>query len=592
MVLAEDMKNILFLVIGVTIFFLLPQKAFAQSMYLWEIDADFVVKEKKRVSVFSDSVALMNALDEYVKELRNDGFLVASIDTIRIVDSLWRVSLFRGPQFQWGDIAFTGATASVRNYASQKVKKWISRSVQLQALNRLQDELVLQMANTGYPFAQAERILSVSDDQQVLAEVILETGGSYVFDSLYVKGDTRINHDFLKQYLHFEVGQPFDYSRIQDIPRRIQELPFVKLTQPPNVVFEQGKYALQLEVEPERASRFDFLIGVLPNSPTTNRLLITGDLEADFLNAFGRGEHLYISFERLRPETQDLQVSAMIPYLFQLPFGVEGTFSVYRRDSSFLNVDLSAGLQYEWDPGFKGRIHLARSATNLLAVDTALIISSNTLPDQLDTRQSSIELGIEINQLDYRFNPRKGYMAEVSATAGLRNILLNNDIEETDAVVLYDAIERESAMFQLHSLVACFIPVFQRSTIRMSTDLGFKWSRGGILRNEQFRLGGNRLLRGFDEEFFFATSYAVSSAEYRFLLDRNAFLFAFGDYAWVENNQFKTGETVDFPYGFGAGITFETSSGLFTLSLASGGQRGQPLDLSAPKVHLGFQSLF
>ncbi|NRB64664.1 MAG: BamA/TamA family outer membrane protein [Saprospiraceae bacterium] len=586
------MKNILFLVIGVTIFFLLPQKAFAQSMYLWEIDADFVVKEKKRVSVFSDSVALMNALDEYVKELRNDGFLVASIDTIRIVDSLWRVSLFRGPQFQWGDIAFTGATASVRNYASQKVKKWISRSVQLQALNRLQDELVLQMANTGYPFAQAERILSVSDDQQVLAEVILETGGSYVFDSLYVKGDTRINHDFLKQYLHFEVGQRFDYSRIQDIPRRIQELPFVKLTQPPNVVFEQGKYALQLEVEPERASRFDFLIGVLPNSPTTNRLLITGDLEADFLNAFGRGEHLYISFERLRPETQDLQVSAMIPYLFQLPFGVEGTFSVYRRDSSFLNVDLTAGLQYEWDPGFKGRIHLAQSNTNLLAVDTALITSSNTLPDQLDTRQSSVELGIEINQLDYRFNPRKGYMAKVSATAGLRNILLNNDIEETDAVVLYDALERESAMFQLHSLVACFIPVFQRSTIRMSTDLGFKWSRGGILRNEQFRLGGNRLLRGFDEEFFFATSYAVSSAEYRFLLDRNAFLFAFGDYAWVENNQFKTGETVDFPYGFGAGITFETSSGLFTLSLASGGQRGQPLDLSAPKVHLGFQSLF
>jgi hypothetical protein len=51
-------------------------------------------------------------------------------------------------------------------------------------------------------------------------------------------------------------------------------------------------------------------------------------------------------------------------------------------------------------------------------------------------------------------------------------------------------------------------------------------------------------------------------------------------------------DVTDWPYGFGAGISFETSAGVFGVSLAYGKQLGNPIDFSAPKVHFGYVSLF
>ena len=113
-----------------------------------------------------------------------------------------------------------------------------------------------------------------------------------------------------------------------------------------------------------------------------------------------------------------------------------------------------------------------------------------------------------------------------------------------------------------------------------------------MYRNEQFRIGGNRLLRGFDEEFFFVTRYAVGTLEYRLLLGQNAYLYLFGDYAWALDKTPERNETF-FPYGIGSGITFETKAGLFGVSLAFGGISGrQALDFASPKVHFGYVSRF
>ena len=114
----------------------------------------------------------------------------------------------------------------------------------------------------------------------------------------------------------------------------------------------------------------------------------------------------------------------------------------------------------------------------------------------------------------------------------------------------------------------------------------------GVLRNEQYRLGGNRLLRGFDEEFFFATNYGIATLEYRLLLDQNAYIYVFGDYGRLRDTRATPGQTLVYPFGFGTGLTFGTQAGLFSLSVAVGGTGEQPVDFGAPKVHFGYLSLF
>ena len=71
-----------------------------------------------------------------------------------------------------------------------------------------------------------------------------------------------------------------------------------------------------------------------------------------------------------------------------------------------------------------------------------------------------------------------------------------------------------------------FLPVFTRSTIMGRVRSRWLISKEDVYRNEQFRLGGNRILRGFDEESIFATFYTVSTVEFRLLLDQNSYFFS------------------------------------------------------------------
>ena len=114
-----------------------------------------------------------------------------------------------------------------------------------------------------------------------------------------------------------------------------------------------------------------------------------------------------------------------------------------------------------------------------------------------------------------------------------------------------------------------------------------------MLPNEQYRIGGAKLLRGFDEQSVFARDYAVLTTEFRLLLGGNAFLYGFLDASRVNPRDKRNPDrSIDYPLGFGAGINIDTRAGVFGLSLALGKSNGIPLELDAPKVHLGYVSVF
>ena len=118
------------------------------------------------------------------------------------------------------------------------------------------------------------------------------------------------------------------------------------------------------------------------------------------------------------------------------------------------------------------------------------------------------------------------------------------------------------------------------------------FSEKPVFANENYRLGGNKLLRGFDEESLFATRFVVGTAEYRLLLGPNSFLSAFADWGYLENLATKN-RIFQRPLGLGAGLNFETRAGIFGISAAVGRRdKGQAVDFRATKFHLGYVSLF
>jgi len=106
-----------------------------------------------------------------------------------------------------------------------------------------------------------------------------------------------------------------------------------------------------------------------------------------------------------------------------------------------------------------------------------------------------------------------------------------------------------------------------------------------------FRIGGFKLLRGFDEASIYTNRYSVETAEYRYLLARNSWFYGFTDFGWAAYhvNDVKFSHTY---LGFGVGLSLETNTGIFSISLAEGKRNDLKLNFQQSKIHLGFISLF
>ncbi|MCO6488330.1 MAG: BamA/TamA family outer membrane protein [Phaeodactylibacter sp.] len=558
--------------------------------------AAFVERRFKPPASHADSLAVIAFLEEKVRELRLAAYLEASVDSLAQRDSTFIAYLHLGPAYEWVRLNADSVPELFLNAAGFRERLYQGSPFRFAQLRRLQERLLEYSENHGYPFAQVWLDDIRVGGGQARGRLRLDRGPLILMQKLEVEGDVKISKAYLSNYLGIREGAPYDNGRVLRIRNRIRELPFLKLDEDPIVTFIGDRATLRLLLGKKRASRFDFVIGVLPQNASgrqeNNRnLLITGTFNGELLNQFGLGERIYAAFEQLRPETQELELEFNYPYVLGLPFGADFRFNLYKRDTSYLDIESDLGIQYLFEGGNYIKAFWNNRSSSLLTVNEEQLERLERLPATLDVRNAYFGLEYALQRLDYRFNPRRGWAAFLRGGAGTKRIERNNRIVELGYGELYDTITLRSFQYKLSARLEGYLPLFSRSTIKGGVQGGAIIAEEPVFFNEQFRIGGNRLLRGFDEESIFATNYGVATLEYRLLIGQNSYLYLFGDYAYVEDKT-TTRNVTDQPNGFGAGITFETGVGLFGVSLAYGKQLDNPIDFSAPKVHFGYVSMF
>lgn len=540
---------------------------------------------------------------QLLDHLHRGACLLASLDDRQAQDSLVSAELYLGPEFRWVTIV-PGAELDARGLdaAGLRLSTLSNKPLDHPSLLQMQEKLLQHAENTGYPFARVWLDdVAPAADGGVTAVLNLQRNTAITFGSVTALGDVRLPKGFLAQYLGLRPGAPYNKSRIDAIPERLRALPFLEGAGNPLVRFEGGRADIRLPVRKKRAGRFDFVIGLLPqpNDPS-GRLLLTGNLSAIFLNALGWGERLSLEFDRLRPETQKLDLQTGVPYLFGSPFGVDGRLNIFRGDTSWVDAQSKLGVQYLFAVGNSVGFFWDNRSIFLQQIDTLSIVQTHRLPPYLDLRQNGF--GVESNwlHLDYRFNPRRGWSATIQGVAGFSTVRRNSQIEnltdpddpDFDFGSLYDSIPEKTTRYRLAVGLESYLPVFKRSTLKTAVRAQGIFSADPVYNNEQLRLGGNKLMRGFNEESLFATRYAVGTLEYRLLIGPNAYLAAFADYGYIENITDRL-RVFQRPVGLGAGMVFESQAGLFGVSGAVGrNDTGDPFDLRAVKVHLGYVNLF
>ena len=218
------------------------------------------------------------------------------------------------------------------------------------------------------------------------------------------------------------------------------------------------------------------------------------------------------------------------------------------------------------------------------------------LPFNIDVSAVNIGIDYDFNNTNYRFNPKTGNEIKLVTSVGVKTIGKNNDIINlTDPsfnyASLYDTLKLKAYQFRFKASVAHYFATGKRSTLKTIINAGV-FNSPSIFRNELFQIGGYKLLRGFDEESIYATRYGVATAEYRYLVGLNSYLFGFMDAGWATNKYQLVNISNNF-ISTGIGLVFETKLGLLNMSFAIGKRNDVPFNLSqSSKIHFGYINYF
>lgn len=461
----------------------------------------------------------------------------------------------------------------------------------------LRENILKYYGNIGFPFCKVRLSNLDYKDNNILGQLQINTGPEIRIDSIQLNGDVRIRQGYIENYLNFKKNDVYNHDKLLQTNKQLSQLTFLEQEKSPNLVFHLDKATLNLHIAPKNASRFDLLFGVIPtNNIQGQQLFLSLDFTAEMLNKLNFGEYIYINFERLRPEQQTLDLQFNYPYLLDLPFAIDTKLKLFRNALNYSTLQSDLGIQYLINTTDYLKVSWNFESSNVIEVDTATIKSTRSLPIDLDYSQTGIGIEFFMSRLDYKFNPRSGYRINARGVIGQKTIKLNpqiiqleSDDETFEFASLYDDLPLVTPRFEFITDISYFQPLAARSTIGLHLKGAIRYSSLDLLRNEKFQIGGNKVLRGFDEASFFTSYYAVSTLEYRLLLSDNSyFSVPFIDVGYLE---LESGEDT-YAIGVGGSLGFETKVGLFNFSVAVGRTREIPFDLGRPKAHFGFISLF
>ncbi len=515
--------------------------------------------------------------------LQREGYAEASIDSVQRQGKSLIVWIHTGSPYRWGYLRKGNSEEEVLAYTGFREKVYFNRRFHPDDIATLSERILQYYENHGYPFASVKLDSVHIADQTFSASLHIDKNQRYQIDSILVKGDATLSEVYLYNYLSLKPGDIYNESLIRRVDTRLKEIPFVEVLRPAEIVFTEKQANLYLFLRKKKASQFDGILGVLPDNQT-GKITLTGDVRIRLKNAFAKGEAMDFNWRKLSNNIQDLKINFNYPFLFRTPIGTDLSLKLYKKDSTFLELHKYAALQYMLKGGDFFKVFINHHTSDLLT--PSMYATATTLPSFADVSTLLYGIGMRREKLDYRLNPRKGLVLALEGAAGNKQIKKNPKLDQQ----IYERVTLKSIQYQVSGQGELFIPVLRRSAVKIGVQGAWMQSEN-LFTNELFRIGGIRTLRGFDEESILASFYGISTVEYRFLLEQNSAVYLFFDGSYYERR--LQGEFVhDTPFGFGAGISFETKAGIFSLNYALGKQFDNPILFRAAKIHFGFVNYF
>jgi outer membrane protein assembly factor BamA len=544
----------------------------AQNSYLLTISGDnYQHISKKKINKVKDSLGAVTFLRDLQIKAVSKGYILSSIDSIQFDTTHCNAHFFLGDSYRDMSLILRDPKIDRLKRQNRLKEKSLAR-IQLnpKEISNLLSSHLQESVNHGYPFAAVQLDSIHYVDDRVTATLSIQRGKNYKWTTIHIKGDSSISTQLISSLIGIKEGDVYNESLLRSISTNILQVNYLKEIKPFELLYTENGAELFLYLQSNPISSVNGIMGLQPN-PITERLTVTGELNLKLLNVLHRGEQLQLNWRSIQAGTQSFNANFNYPFLFKSSFGIDGKFQLYKKDSTFLETRSGVGIQY-----FIGRGSYLKAFYQL---HTSSILSTNqSLPSLSSVNNSSYGLSFQKQQTDYLPNPSKGYIFQIESAIGSRKADQGDTLDAIRSTTLRSGI-------QLH----WFIPITKRNVIKLGGNFESYYAPQ-IYSNELYRFGGLTSLRGFNEDEILASTKAIASIEYRFLTDRNSHVFIFYDQAVYENT--ASSYQKDRPFGFGAGFSFGTPLGIFSISYAQGKQLGNDILLRNGKIHFGYIAFF
>ncbi|WP_201984262.1 POTRA domain-containing protein [Hymenobacter rubidus] len=543
-----------------------------------------LLRRFKAKATVPDSLSALREVRQIVLALQGDAYLTASADEMRWTRDTVRVRLYVGEPFRWAYLRNGNLGDGLLTRAGYREKFFRHKPFVPDDWVRLQERILTEAENQGFPFATVGLDSIRLDGHDIAGRVVLKRGRVVTFDSLQIVGNTKTKKRFLTKYLQIFPGQPFSQQRVAAAAQLLRQLPYVKLRAEPEVRFAKGLARVYLLLDDRPSNQFDAVVGILPNSNTAKTgVQFTGDVTINLRNLRGGGKQVGLQWRKTDALSQLLDAQYVHPNFFGTPLELSASFNLYKQTDAFTTI--KTRVQATYPTARAGRISFFAEQRGS-SLDSLKDVTQ--LPANLDTQYNSYGLAYAVTNLDDLFFQHRGYLLTLQAAVGTKNIIKNSQL----APELYADIPLRSTQYTYALRTERYFPVKRAGVLllRLRAE-GLLSPR--LFTNDLLRLGGLNSLRGFNENQFYTSSFALATAEFRQFIGADSYVFAFADQAYlrhdVPNDRFS-----DQPTGLGAGLSFRTAAGLFQFvySVGQSSSANQHFALSTSKIHFGLTSRF
>ncbi len=520
--------------------------------------------------------------------LAANGYLEAALKGFEVKEKTLFIDFHRGAVYRLDSLVINGLGESEfqkGGYAKLNQKRPL---LSLEDIKLRMEGNLRAFQDHGYPFARFDSLqvsyLERNDTIHSHIRYRFNAGKLTLIDSVHVEGDIREKESFVRGITGLYSGMVFDQTAVESAPRILNNSIYFKNVDPIEVEFIDEETAnLKITVEPRQSGKFDFLFGILPPRDESRKIEFTALADFQLVSPlFRAGEVLEFRYDKLVGSSQKLHVKYTQPYLFSSPMNVRVEVDLLKQDTSFLTRYFRLSSAYAFSPQLAVKVYLKSKTSSLISTKHYDTLSP---PPILDAKDQTYGIGFTFNNLDYRFNPRRGWDVLADFGIGRKRVINNPTLDDR----IYEGLILRLPKREFEFSIDWYRSLAKRLVLRVGNRT-YWLDQEQYFDNDLLQVGGSRTIRGFDENQFFTHFYSQFTVESRFLLEQNSYLFVFSDYAYLESRAGKN--EVLRPWGIGLGLTYETRAGMVSVTYAVGQVAEFPFQPSRGRIHLGLLNQF